>query len=57
MQFNNKLALVVIGAIIALWVVQGLGVITLAGEIVGATIAAFTLVVQYYFRKKPEESN
>ena len=53
MKFNNKLALVLIGVIAGLWIVQGLNVITLSGEVVGASIAAFTLVVQFYFRKSP----
>ena len=53
MKFNNKLALVLVGVIAGLWIVQGLNVITLSSEVVGASIAAFTLIVQYYFRKAP----
>ena len=36
-----------------IWVGQGLGHLTLPGEIIGVTIALESLVVQYYFRKKP----
>jgi len=56
MEFNNKLAMVLGASVIpALWIVQGLDIVELPGEVIGATIAAFTLIVQYYFRKKPEE--
>uniref|UniRef100_A0A6H1ZTV2 Holin n=1 Tax=viral metagenome TaxID=1070528 RepID=A0A6H1ZTV2_9ZZZZ len=58
MKFNNKFALVIAASIIpGLWIVNGTGLITLPGEIIGATIAAFTLIVQYYFRKKVGESS
>jgi hypothetical protein len=52
-QFNNLLALVLIALIITLWILQGLGLIKADAEISGATIATFTLVVQFYFRKAP----
>ena len=53
-QFNDVLAVVVLVMIVALWSLQGLGWMALSGEVVGATIAVFTLVAQYYFRKAPE---
>jgi len=34
-----------------IWVAQGIGYLTLPGEVIGATIAAETLMVQFYFRK------
>ncbi len=52
-QINDLLALLVLAVIIpALWLLDGNGIIHLPGEVLGATIAAFTLVVQFYFRKK-----
>ena len=52
-QFNNLLALVLVVLIVILWLLQGLKVIQALPEVSGATIATFTLVVQYYFRKAP----
>ncbi len=52
-NFNDFLALILVLAIIALWVLQGTGTIQAMPEVSGATIATFTLVVQYYFRKSP----
>ena len=50
---NELLALLVTVLVFpVLWVLDGCGVISLPGEVLGATIAAFTLIVQYYFRKK-----
>ncbi len=52
-RINDLLALVILGAIIpGLWILDGSGAIDLPGEVLGATIAAFTLIVQFYFRKK-----
>jgi Na+-driven multidrug efflux pump len=65
-SFNNKLAVLLICLIFAWWVfcvcivafcdidlsrfeVFGLGLIT------GCLITAFTLIVQFYFRKRPSE--
>lgn len=51
-NFRDWLALVAGLAVFpAIWVLQGLGIINLAGEIVGATIAIETLIFQFYFRK------
>lgn len=50
---NDLLALLVTVLVFpVLWVLDGCGVISLPGEVLGATIAVFTLIVQYYFRKK-----
>lgn len=54
-SFNDRLALVLIFLIPALWVLQGWGKVALAPEVVGALIATWTLIIQFYFRKKPEE--
>ena len=52
-QFNHLLAILVIILILAVFIVQGFGVIELPGEVTGALIASFTLVIQYFFRKAP----
>ncbi len=54
-NFNDLLCLILIFAIIAVWIVQGLCLVTLTAEVTGALIVTWTLVVQYYFRRKPEE--
>jgi len=51
-QFRDVLALCLgVGVIPAVWILQGLGIVNLAGEIVGASIAIETLIAQFYFRK------
>ncbi len=52
-NFNDLLALILVVLIVGLWVLQGKGVINAMPEVSGATIATFTLVVQYYFRRAP----
>ena len=55
-NFNNLLALILlVGIFPALWILAGLSIINLNGEVLGATIAGFTLVLQFYFRKKEGE--
>lgn len=51
--YNDILALVLVVLIVGLWIIQGLKIIDQMPEVSGATIATFTLVVQYYFRKAP----
>ncbi len=54
---NDLLALLVLIVIIpGLWIIQGRGIVTMPGEVIGATIMGWTLVLQYYFRKKKEEN-
>lgn len=53
-NWNDVLALIVLVLIIVLWIVHGCKAINLSGEIIGATISGFTLVIQYYFRRAPE---
>jgi len=38
-----------------MWAAQGLGLLSLPGEVVGATIAIETLIGQFYFRKATTE--
>ena len=52
---NDVIALVLLVLVIpGLWLCIGLGRINWPGEITGATIMAWGLILQYYFRKKPE---
>ena len=56
-NFNDLLALLLgVTVLPILWILQGLGMLTLPGEVIGATIAAETLIVQYYFRRQPPEN-
>ncbi len=52
-SWNDWLALLVLLVIPGLWIGQGLGWLALPGEVLGASIAGWTLVLQYYFRKAP----
>ena len=54
-NFRNLLALLV-GVVVfpAIWILQGLGMLNLAGEIIGAMIAGETLILQFYFRRTQE---
>ncbi len=53
--FNDFLALVLIFGIVALWVLVGKGILNLQGDVIGALIVTWTLIVQFYFRKKETE--
>ncbi len=56
MKFRDGLAVLLVVGIVAFWGVQGYGIIqNVSGEINGALIAVFTLVAQFYFRKKPAD--
>jgi hypothetical protein len=50
--FNDFLCLVLIGLIAAMWILMGLKVLDLSAEVTGALIVTWTLLIQYYFRKK-----
>ena len=53
--FNDFLALIFIFGIIIIWIIQGLGKLTLPEAVTGALIVTWTLIVQFYFRRaKPE---
>ncbi len=55
-NFNDFLCLVLILLIVALWILTGLKTLELPAEVTGALIVTWTLLVQYYFRKKQSES-
>ena len=55
MNFRNVLAaLGFIGIIPALWILDGAGIVSLRPETSGAAIVVWTLIAQFYFRKKEE---
>lgn len=53
LKFRDLLALVGQAEIVGFWTAQGLGIVqNVPGEVNGALIAVFTLIFQFYFRKK-----
>ena len=57
-KFNDLLA-ILLGVVVipGIWIMQGVGILSLPGEVLGATIAAETLIVQFYFRKAQGETS
>ncbi len=43
---------ILLGIIPGLWVAEGLKLVTMPGEVIGATIMAWALILQFFFRKK-----
>ena len=56
-SFNDMLCLILIMLIAALWILSGLKLLELSAEVTGALIVTWTLLIQYYFRKKNPESS
>ena len=55
---NDIIALLLLSIIIpGIWISEGIGKLELPGEIIGATIAGWTVILQYYFRKARAERN
>ena len=54
-NFNDSLCLFLMAMIFVIWILDGLKVIAFNQEVLGATIAFFTLIGQYYYRKAKEE--
>ena len=54
-NWNDVLAMTFGLVILTTWVLAGCGFVCLPDIILGATISAFTLIIQYYFRRKPSE--
>ena len=54
---HRDLLSILLGVVVlpAIWVLQGLGYLTLPGEVIGATIAGETLIIQFYFRRATEK--
>ena len=54
-KFNDLLCLILIFMIGGLWILLGSRIIDLPSEVTGALIVTWTLLIQYYFRKKQSE--
>ncbi len=54
-KFNDQMAVILMGTILLLWMADpffaAIYKIQIDRAIIGATIVAFTLIVQFYFRK------
>lgn len=55
-HFNDPFALFVVSVIASLWALDGRQVIELPEQVAGGLVAAFTLIVTYYFRKAPPKA-
>ena len=57
-NFNDFLCLFIMGAILTMWILEGFKVagFSLDSEVNTATIIFFTLIGQYYYRKKSGEA-
>lgn len=53
--FNDRLAVMLLALIVALWVLSARGWIELPPEVTGALIMTWGLLIQYYFRRAPVE--
>ena len=53
--FNDTLCVLLITMITVMWILAGRGLLELSAEVMGALIVTWTLLVQYYFRKKTEK--
>jgi len=51
-NFNDLLCLVLVVMIMAAWILAGMRLLELPAEVTGALIVTWTLLVQFYFRKK-----
>jgi hypothetical protein len=51
-NFNDSLCLILILLISALWILAGTKILELPTEVTGALIVTWTILIQYYFRKK-----
>jgi hypothetical protein len=55
-NFRNLAFLILAAGVFpALWILTASGVISLPDIVLGATISLETLMVQFYFRKKPAQ--
>jgi hypothetical protein len=55
-NFNDTLCLILIFLIVALWILTGSNILKLSAEVTGALIVTWTLLIQYYFRKKQNQT-
>ncbi len=54
-NFNDLLALILVFLIPAIWMIQGFGKVTMPPEVNGGLLVTWTLIIQFYFRKKIDE--
>lgn len=57
-SFNDLLCLLLMGAIVLMWILDGFSLISkfnLNGDVMTASIVFFTLIGQFYYRKKQDE--
>lgn len=55
-DINDLIALILLVLVIpGMWIADSMAVLDLNGEVRGATIMGWTLILQYYFRKKLKE--
>jgi putative effector of murein hydrolase LrgA (UPF0299 family) len=54
--WNDRLSLILIALIVALWLGNAWLPAPLPESVIGATIVVFTLVSQFYFRKAKDET-
>ena len=55
--FNDRLALLVLIGIPVLWLLDGKGWVTLNPQVMGALILSWGIVIQYYFRRAPPNTD
>ena len=56
-NFRDLLALLIAVIVFpAIWIMQGKGMLTLPGEVLGATIVIETTIAYFYFRKANSET-
>ena len=55
---QRDLLSILLGVVVipVIWITQGMGIINLPGEVIGASIAIETLIAQFYFRKAETKS-
>jgi len=52
-NFNDLLCILLIFLIVLFWVLSGMDIVNLEEQVSGALIVTWTLLIQYYFRRKP----
>jgi hypothetical protein len=54
-NFNDLLALLLVFVIPAMWLLQAVKHLDMPSEVNGGLLVTWTLIIQYYFRKRKEE--
>jgi len=54
-KFRDLFAVIINGGILTIWALQAANILgQIPGDVNGALTAAFILIVQFYFRKRPQ---